>query len=86
VQKRDCFFLNSERIPYPRRLTLAANIHFSFAYSDLAAISSLLKKGFCTRHRERYKEFLLAKSQQKENFHVAAHLEMTTRKSFSTNC
>jgi hypothetical protein len=43
-------------------------------------------KGSGTRHCERSEEFLIAKIQQKEGFRVAAHLEMTTQKSFSTNC
>jgi hypothetical protein len=50
------------------------------------ATNRLFKKGFRTCHCERCKVFLLGKSQQKEGFHVAARLKMTTRKSFSTNC
>jgi hypothetical protein len=40
VPKRDCFFLNGKKIPYPRRLLPAENIYFSFAYSALAATST----------------------------------------------
>jgi hypothetical protein len=53
---------------------------------EVLTLLKVARERFWTRHCERSKEFRLAESQQKERFQVAAHLEMTTRKSISTSC